>query len=321
MKRLFKRFFLRPELSAIIILLVLVVLFESLSGRFLTMRNARVILGVLPELGLVALGATMLMIAGEFDLSVGSVFAIVPMITALLASFGWNIWLAILCALLAACVLGFINGWITLQFAIPSFVTTLGMLFAVRSLTVVISGGFPPPFPEAAPEWAFTAQIGIVRVSLIWFIGFVILATLLLRNSNFGNWMYATGGDPNAAANMGINTHRVKIACFMMCSFLAGFAGLIQLFRLKSALPSLGVGLELEAIAASVIGGAALTGGIGSALGAVVGAALIRIIDNGLVISRVDANWFQFAIGFLTIAAVIFNAQLRKLARGMKVSV
>ena len=140
----------------------------------------------------------------------------------------------------------------------------------------------------------------------------------MLSRTNFGNWVKATGGFMPAAAAMGIPTARVKIVCFMLCSVLAGFAGMIQVLRLGSPLPSIGEGLELQAVAAAVIGGASLTGGIGTVFGGIIGATLIRVIDNGLVLSHVDANWFKFAIGFLTIFAVVANAWLRKRAQAIK---
>ena len=118
---------------------------------------------------------------------------------------------------------------------------------------------------------------------------------------------------------MGVPVWRVKMSCFVICSMLAGFAGTIQVFRLGSALPSIGDGLELQAVAAAVIGGTALTGGVGTVLGAIVGALLIRVIDNGLVMSQVDANWFKFAVGGLTVFAVVANSWLRRTARCIKV--
>ncbi len=139
--------------------------------------------------------------------------------------------------------------------------------------------------------------------------------------TNFGNWIRATGGQLDAAVNMGIPVNATKMICFMLCSVLAGFAGLIQVMRLGSPLPSLGEGLELQAVAAAVIGGTSLTGGIGTVLGAIIGATLIRVIDNGLVLTRVDANWFKFAIGMLLILAVVSNSWLRRTARRIKLEV
>jgi simple sugar transport system permease protein len=230
---------------------------------------------------------------------------------------GFDPTVAIALGLVVAIFVGFLNGWITLRFSIPSFVTTLGMLFMARSAAVVLSGGFPPSFPADFPIGIFVADLGLFRASMIWFAGFAVVLGVMLHFSNLGNWIYATGGQTQAAADMGINTRRVKMFCFMLCSFLAGFAGMITTFRLKSALPSLGEGVELQAIAAAVIGGTSLTGGIGSLIGFIVGTGLIRVIDNGLVMARIDANWFKFAIGALTILAVILNTWVRRRARAM----
>lgn len=220
--------------------------------------------------------------------------------------------------------IGLINGIITTRFGIPSFIATLGMLFVARSLTIVISGGFPPLLPPDLPNWLFTRFVGpadLFRMSFLWFAGIAVLAAAFLSLTNIGNWIKATGGFLEAASSLGIPTVRVKIGCFMLCSVLAGFAGLIQVLRLGSPLPSIGEGMELQAVAAAVIGGAALAGGVGTVLGAVVGALLIRVIDNGLVLTQVDANWFKFAIGALTIFAVIVNAWMRKTAGRMKVEI
>jgi simple sugar transport system permease protein len=215
---------------------------------------------------------------------------------------------------------GVINGVVTIRFGIPSFITTLGMLFMLRSLAVVLySQGSAPTLPEDAPTWAFSEGLGIIRVSVIWLAVLAVLVYLLLERSNFGNWIRATGGSLESAKAMGIPTALVKTACFVICSLFAGIAGVIQVVRIASPLPSLGETMELQAIAAAVIGGVALTGGVGSVLGAIVGMAIIRVIDAGMIMSRVDASWFKFAIGLLTIAAVIANAWLGRAARRIKV--
>jgi simple sugar transport system permease protein len=197
------------------------------------------------------------------------------------------------------------------------------MMFMARSLTVVVSGGFPPRIkPGEVPSWLFVGFIdsgGFVRASVLWFLAIAVLVALLLARTNFGNWVRATGGFLPAARAMGIPTDRVKIACFIICSVLAGFAGMIQALRLNSFLPSMGMGMELQAVAAAVIGGTSLMGGVGSILGGLIGATIIRIMDNGMVMSQINASWFQFAIGALTIFAVVGNAWLRRRGRMMKV--
>jgi simple sugar transport system permease protein len=322
-KRLLRIYLEKPELAGIALLVLLTVVFEIRSdGVFLSAENLRGMLGLLPEVGLVAIGVTVLMICGEFDLSVGSMFAFMPVSVALMTDRGIPFVPAMLLGLAIAATVGFANGFITLAFNIPSFITTLGMLFIVRSLTVVVTGGFPPLLSSDLPLGVFTQFVGpggMLRASFIWFIIIALIAGVMLAGSNFGNWIRATGGFLDAAAAMGVPVWRVKMTCFVMCSVLAGFGGSIQVFRLGAPLPSIGDGLELQAVAAAVIGGTALRGGVGTVAGAVVGALLIRVIDNGLVLSQVDANWFKCAVGGLTIFAVVVNSWLRRTARRIKV--
>jgi simple sugar transport system permease protein len=325
MKRAIKIYLEKPELAGVLLLVVLVAFFDVKShGVFLSLQNIRGVLGLLPEVGMVTIGFAILMIAGEFDLSVGSVFALMPMSIALMVNAGIPFWIALLLGLLIAAAVGFINGFITLRFVIPSFITTLGMLFMARSLTVVISGGFPPQLAvDQIPMGLFVGFIGggLIRASFVWFVIIALVAASALSLTNFGNWIRATGGFLEAARSMGIPVKRVKLACFMICSVLAGFAGTIQVLRLQAPLPNLGESLELQAIAGSVIGGVSLGGGIGTVFGAIVGALLIRVIDTGLVLSHIDANWFKFAIGALTVFAVVGNSWLRRTARRIKVEV
>ena len=137
---------------------------------------------------------------------------------------------------------------------------------------------------------------------------------IMLHRSNVGNWIYATGGDTNAASSMGIKTNNVKMFCFILCGFLAGFAGMIQTFRLEAPLPSQGYLLELESIAAAVIGGVSLFGGIGTIFGACIGAILIRFLESGIIMARIDAEWFRAGLGSLIIISVVFNTFISRRA-------
>ena len=284
MRKLFRIYLEKPELAGIALLVLLTVIFELRSdGIFLSAENLRGMLGLLPEVGLVSIGVTVLMICGEFDLSVGSMFALMPVSVALMTDRGIPFIPAMLLGLTIAAAVGLVNGFITLTFNIPSFITTLGMLFIVRSLTVVVTGGFPPLLSGDLPIGIFTQYVGpggMIRASFIWFVVVAVIAGAMLGGSNFGNWIRATGGLLDAAAAMGVPVWRVKMTCFVMCSVLAGFGGTIQVFRLGAPLPSIGDGLELQAVAAAVIGGTALTGGVGTVLGAVVGALLIRDAEH-----------------------------------------
>lgn len=322
MKALTKLLLSRPEIAAIIVAVALAAGLGLGGERFMTAGNLRVILAIVPELGLIALGATLLMISGEFDLSVGSVFAfgtVVPVI--LVAKSGVDPWIGFAVATAAAMTIGYANAFITLRFRIPSFVTTLGMLFIVRSSAVVASGGFPPRWPKQMPDLVFVGYLnegGIVRASLLWYLGVALVLGWLLHRTNFGNWIYASGAHKQSAQDMGINTRRVKTVCFMICSTLAAWAGIIQALRTHSAFPSVGNGYELQAIAASVIGGVALFGGAGSILGPIIGIIIIRMLDNGIVMARVDSAYFKLFIGGLTVAAVVLNVVLRRRAERIR---
>ena len=314
MKNSIKQVLVKPEVSTFIMFIVIMVGFYFANPRFLDERNIRIVMGITPEYIIVAIGIAILMISGEFDLSVGSVFALVPMAIVQLTHQGFNIWFSIALGLSIGIIIGFINGFITLRFGIPSFIATLGMLYIARSLTTVATAGFPPPFPHELPNEMFVYQFELFRASLYWSLLVAIILGILLHRSNLGNWIYATGGDVIAASSMGIKTNNIKMFCFILCGFLAGFAGMIQTFRLEAPLPSQGYLLELESIAAAVIGGVSLFGGIGTVIGAMIGAILIRFLESGIIMARIDAEWFRAGLGTLIILSVVFNTYISRRA-------
>ena len=309
-----KQVLVKPEVSTFIMFIVIMVGFYFANPRFLDERNIRIVMGITPEYIIVAIGIAILMISGEFDLSVGSVFALVPMAIVQLTHQGFNIWVSIALGLSIGIIIGFINGFITLRFGIPSFIATLGMLYIARSLTTVATGGFPPPFPHELPNELFVYQFELFRASLYWSLLVAVILGIMLHRSNLGNWIYATGGDVIAASSMGIKTNNIKMFCFVLCGFLAGFAGMIQTFRLEAPLPSQGYLLELESIAAAVIGGVSLFGGIGTVIGAMIGAILIRFLESGIIMARIDAEWFRAGLGTLIILSVVFNTYISRRA-------
>ncbi len=304
----------RPEASAFVMMVVMMIFFSLISPAFLTYNNFQIVLQPIPELALIAIGVTILMISGEFDLSVGSVFAFAPMVMVLILDAGAPLVVAMPAGLICAAALGLINAAITLRLGLPSFIATLGMLFMARSLAIVLAGGFPPPFPRDMDLWWIVGKVDLLRVSVFWLIAIAVLLGVWLRKFDFGSWIFATGGNREAASDMGINTSLVKATCFVLCSTLAGLAGMIQTFRIKAIVPTMGTGFELTAIAAAVIGGAALSGGIGSVTGAVIGALLIAFIENIIILTRIDANWFRFAVGAMIVIAVTVNKLSRDTA-------
>lgn len=322
-RKTFKTVATRPEFAALAIFIIIAIIFYGINENFLNRRNLRVLFTISPEIALIAMGATILMVSGEFDLSVGSVFALSGVIMVVLTNAGVNPHLAFTIALIMCIFVGLVNAFITLRFGIPSFIATLGTMFMVRSIAIVIVKADFPTFPMEEMYWLraiFANPIPgtVFRMSFVWFVLITLLLIFYLHRSNYGNWSYATGDNPAAAAAMGVNTTSVKIRNFVLCSFLAGLAGIFMVLRTRAAFPSVGVGYELQAIAASVIGGASLFGGIGTVFGACVGAFLLKFLDNGLVMASLDVNWFRFAVGTLLIFAVIANTNLRRIANKMR---
>ncbi|MEM4311162.1 MAG: ABC transporter permease [Nitrososphaerales archaeon] len=306
----------RKEISITIISLITISFFYSLQPKFLSPANVDVLLKITPELGIPALGVTLLMIAGEFDLSVGSVFAFTSLFTTLLLEMGVNPWLSVLLALGACSLIGLSHGLITVKTGIPSFITTLGGLLVWRGVALVITGGLPKFF--AMPTEFTNIMAGkittFLHAQMLWFFGIAIIFLLILERHKFGNWIYSTGGKKDAARAMGINTDKVKIICFILSSFTAGLGGIIQSARLNQALPNQGEGLEFDAIAAAVIGGTSLFGGAGTIIGTIIGEYLSRIIENGLIIIRAPSYYFRLYIGIVVIIAVIINLYIQRRA-------
>lgn len=316
LRRLASDLLQKKEISVTVILITTILFFYSLQQKFLSPTNVDVIARITPELGIPALGVTMLMIAGEFDLSVGSVFGFSSLLAATMMEMGLNVWSSVLISLIACCLIGFTHGVITVKAHIPSFITTLGGMLIWRGASLAITGGMPKPFYP--PGGFMNIMIGRIAkftyAQVIWFFAIVVIFTIILERHKFGNWMYATGGKKEAARAMGINTDMVKIICFIICSLTAGLGGIIQSTRIGTALPNQGDGLEFDAIAAAVIGGTSLFGGSGTVVGTVIGEYLSRIIENGLIIIRAPSYYFRLYIGIVIILAVIANLYIQRRA-------
>lgn len=294
------------DISIVIITIVFLSIFAMVSDKFLSRENIFIIIKTMPELGIVAIGMTMLIIAGEFDLSVGSTFALAPFIMAILNErAGQNQILSLLACLVTGAAIGCINGLITTKIGIPSFITTLGTMMAWRGAVLLISAGFPQSFQRDLPvAKAFAGNISGFPVQFIWFVGFAVVMWVLLEHHRFGNWTYVTGGNKAAAVAMGIPVDRVKIINFMVLGGLSALAGAIQMFRMGSGYSIAGQGLELQAIGATVIGGTLLSGGSGTMVGTLMGTIIIFSIENIIVLSRAPAFWFRTFIGIIVIVAV-----------------
>ena len=307
------------EIGALAGLIIVMIVFTLLSENFLTWRNFVGIFTSTSELGIIAIGICFLMIAGEFDLSVGSVFAVAPMIGALLANSGVPMLIAFLGGLVVAALIGLLNGIIVIKAKIPSFIATLGSMMLFRGLLLAVSGGFPINF-EGENPWLLNLLGGKImfgmRASGIWFILGTVIFSIILTQTRYGNHVSAVGGNAGTSKAVGINVNKVKVINFMLCAVMAGLAGFTMFGRFHSIDPTAGMELELEAIASSVIGGALLTGGYGSIVGAFIGAFLIGVMRSGLILAGAPSYWYKGFIGVILVISVIINTKIRKAVAG-----
>jgi simple sugar transport system permease protein len=304
-----------PEFTAFIALVVLFFSFSFTNPQWLTFDSIDSILTAAISTGIVAIGECFLIISGEFDLSVGSVYALVPMIFIMLSEKVPAVLALLLTILVIAPSIGLINGLITLKVRIPSFITTLGTMMLWRGIVYAIMGGFPLSY-KGPPIilYILNGRLKVCSVGIFWLILVIISLSLVLTSTKYGNWVYATGGDQRAARYTGVNTFVVKMINFMICSSMAGFAGLVSLGRFRTVSPTVGEGMELLAIAAAVIGGASLLGGEGSILGAGIGAIIMALIGSALVQAGASPYWYRAFVGIILILAVVLNLRIK----GMK---
>jgi simple sugar transport system permease protein len=317
----------RPELAAVAgcVLVFLFFAITAPTSGFLSQEGTASYLEVAAQVGIVGVAVAMLMIAGEFDLSVGSMVGAAGMIIAVsMEVYGMPLLAAILLAFAAAALVGLFNGYVVVRTGLPSFIVTLGMLFALRGLTIGLSrlltdrtqisvdpgGGFL--------QALFAGSIGPFPVSIVWWLGLAALGTWVLQKTVFGNWIFGAGGDANAARNVGVPVARVKIILFVCVSLSAALLATIQVLDAGSADVLRGNLLELQAIAAAVIGGVLLTGGYGSVIGAAFGALIFGMVQQGIFFTGVDTDWFQLFVGAMVLLAVLLNNVIRRRAAGAR---
>jgi simple sugar transport system permease protein len=310
----------RPESGALFGAAVMFIIFAFIApsaGLFTSRIALAGLLSITAELGIVAMAVTVLMIAGHFDLSVGSVLGFSSFIVPyLMFNYGYSVWLAALVALGVAVSIGLINGMLVVTTRIPSFIVTLGTLLIWRGVLLGISGGEPVRVEQDSllfKIFSYRIESGPFRgyqVSVLWFLGIMVLLTFILLRTRFGNWIFASGGNERAARSMGVLADRVWLVLFVVTASAALLSGLIQVGRFGVVEATRGQTFELQAIAAAVIGGARLNGGYGSVVGAGLGALMIAMIQQGLVLSGIASYWLSIFVGGLIIVAVIVNQVL-----------
>jgi simple sugar transport system permease protein len=323
----------RPEIGAAVGVVLVWAFFAvvAASNNFVSWITLASILNRAAPLGILAVAVALLMISGEFDLSIGSILGFSGMAVMLLVTpseaggLGWALWPAVGLALVLAVATGLINGWLVVTTKLPSFIVTLGTLFMFRGLTVAVTrlmtnrtqlGNLDEVPGFGIAQNLFSSKLTLFgssfNVSILWWIGVTLLGTWLLLRTRGGNWVFGTGGGVDAARNVGVPVRRVKMALFVTTAFAGFLVAVIQAVQFTGADTLRGTGMEFEAIIAAVVGGNLLTGGYGSAVGAALGALIFAMVRQGIVITGVGGDWYQVFVGALLLGAVIFNNFLRR---------
>ena len=302
-----------PEVGTLVPLLAFTIFFYTLDPVLLSASNVGALLRGMSYVGVIAIGMTFLMICGEIDLSVGSVAGLCAIVSAwLMKNAGWPVFLAVIIGVLTGGIAGLINGLLTVRAKVPAFIATLGMMYIARGFNYLVCAGYPIyPLPDSVRTFGAADTLG-TSWSFIIFILLVAAFDFVLRWSVPGRTIYATGGNQEVARLAGINTHLVKISCFVLTGMMAALGGMQLMFRINVGQPEIGVGWELEVISAVVIGGVSLFGGVGTIIGTLWGLAIMQIIRSGLVISGVNTHWQTVAVGSIMIVAVLLDLLRRR---------
>ena len=285
------------------------------SFRYLNPANIAVLLKSMSALGIMAIGVGILMITGEFYLSVGTLYTFCAIVTAtVVKEYAMSPYFAMLVGVFVGMLAGVMHASIVNRFTIPSFIVTLGAMLLWKGATLLYHGAksLRYKYESATYKTVLTGDIGVVDASFLWFLGVGAIFYFVLHHHKIGNHFYAVGGNPEAAVAIGINPKRVKLIAFMIAGGCAALSGVVAMSRVGSVQPGGGLGLELEAIAACVIGGCALMGGRGSIIGIMLGTALIYTIQDLLLLLRAPGFYFDMFVGGLIVIAAVTNVVIRK---------
>lgn len=299
------------RLKSLIGLALLVFVLSLLSPHFLTTENLLNITRQVAVNAILATGMTFVIISAGIDLSVGSVLALSGCVMAIALNAGVGIFPGILLAVGVGSLCGLANGFMTGYLRVPPFIATLGMMSIARGLALVVTGGYPIfELPEGFSYLGTGYLWDVLPVSLLFTILVLVAAHFVLTRMKLGRYVYVIGGNEEAAVLSGVNVRTTKLLIYTICGFLAGLASVVFVSRLNSAQPTAGIAYELDAIAATVIGGTSLFGGVGSIGGTVIGALIMGVLRNGLNLLNVSSFWQQVVIGVVIITAVYVD-QLR----------
>lgn len=304
-----------PELRILLVAMILAAYFEFSNRDFLLTNASLVNLSqFIAPVAIIAFGEIMLMIGGDIDLSAGMVFAFAPFMMVFANDAGAPMWLAVIAGLVAAGIVGFVNGAVTVWLRLPSFVTTLGTLFLINGITLTISRGTPVQTPGSPAFAAFMGAWGYSEI--LWTVAIAFAMHVLLRHTRWGLHTQAAGANPIGASEAGIHVNRLRLGNFIIAAVLAGFTGILEGFRITSIDPQAGGNqIMFLAVASAVIGGTPLTGGSGTIVGGLIGAAVLGILNDGFTLIGINAFTFNIILGAAILAAMIFNIHVGRLRR------
>lgn len=302
------------EFNILVALIVLSVGLSFASEHFLSKNNIFGVMRAFSLTAIMAIGETMVIISGGIDLSVGSIMGLVGLLTGMLIQNGQPILLAVMVGLLIGMAMGAFNGGMITGLRLPPFIATLGTLSIGRGLIYVITKGYPVTVDTKHSGFLFLGQgyLGPVPVPVVLMVLLMVVGAVFLTRTRLGRYIYALGGNEQAARLSGIRVDRVKLILYTLSGLFAGFAGVVLLARLVSAQPSAGLGYELPVIAAAVIGGTSLSGGEGTIVGTIIGAALIGVLENGMVLLGINTYAQQAVTGTVIILAVAVDMYRRR---------
>ncbi|WP_322013056.1 ABC transporter permease [Paraburkholderia sp. J12] len=303
------------ELRILLVAVLLAAYFEFANHDFLLTNASLVNLSqFVAPVAIIAFGEIMLMIGGDIDLSAGMVFAFAPFMMVFANDAGAPMGLAVIAGLVAAALIGFVNGAVTVWLRLPSFVTTLGTLFLINGITLTISRGTPvatpgsPEFANVMGAWGYS--------EILWTAGLAFVMHVLLRHTRWGLHTQAAGANPLGASEAGIHVSRLRLGNFILAAVLAGLTGILEGFRITSIDPQAGGNqIMFLAVAAAVIGGTPLTGGSGTIVGGLIGAAVLGILNDGFTLIGINAFTFNIILGAAILAAMIFNIHIGRIRR------
>lgn len=309
------KFFL-SNAGMLIGLILLCILFASLSPKFFTTSNMLNILRQISINAVIALGMTLVLLTGGIDLSVGSVVAAGGCSMVIVLVLGAPLWVGVLAGLALGVLLGLINGVLIARAGLPPFIVTLGMMTIARGLAYVYTDGRPTIYDDPAFSFIGNGYLGPVPVPIVLMIVWFIIIAVVLNRTKFGRHIYAIGGNPEAARFSGIKIQRVVTTVYIICGFSAALAGVVLALRMSSGQPISGQGFELDAIAAVVLGGTSLAGGKGKVSGTIIGALVIGFLNNGLNLIHVSFYYQLIIKGLVIVGAVYLDAVSGKISLG-----